>query len=103
MMDQFLARPTLAEGTEQGTTGDSPPVALAGPAAARSDALADLGNDWELKEISLEMTVTDGGRERRVELRDSAAGAERKSMNRRWGAIREDGQRWRLSCAAASP
>jgi hypothetical protein len=28
-----------------------------------------LGNDWELKEITLEMFVPETGRERRVELR----------------------------------
>jgi hypothetical protein len=67
-MDQFLARRTLAEGTEQGTTGDSHRWQLQVQPVRPIDGLV-LGNDWELKEITLEMFVPETGRERRVELR----------------------------------
>jgi hypothetical protein len=67
-MDQFLARRMIAEGTEQGTIGDSHRWQLQVQPVKPIDALV-LGNDWELKEITLEMFVPETGRERRVELR----------------------------------
>jgi general secretion pathway protein I len=63
VMDQFLARRTLAEGTEQGKIGESRWQLQVQPVTP-VEGLA-LGNDWELKEITVEIS----GRESRVELR----------------------------------
>jgi general secretion pathway protein I len=68
VMDQFLARRTLAEGTEHGRTGDTNRWQLQVQPIRPVDGLT-LGNDWELKEIALEIFVPESGRERRVELR----------------------------------
>jgi general secretion pathway protein I len=67
VMDQFLARRTLAEGTEQGKIGESRWQLQVQPVTP-VEGLA-LGNDWELKEIAVEISVPELGRESRVELR----------------------------------
>ena len=68
IMDELLARPTLRDGSENG-----------GVAASRwrtqiqtqrdTEPSLNLGSNWELKEVAVEMTVVDGERERRVELK----------------------------------
>jgi len=69
VMDELLARPKLRDGTESGT------VARTNHWRSQIQTLRDnaptlnLGSNWELKEIGLEMTVADGDRERRVELK----------------------------------
>ena len=68
VMDQFLARGTLTEGTEQGTIGENGRWKLQ-VQPVRSTVELNLGNDWELKEIVLDIIVPESGRERRVELR----------------------------------
>ena len=68
LMDQFLARPTLPEGTEQGTIGENGRWKLQVQPVRSADELI-LGNDWELKDIALDIIVPESGRERRVELR----------------------------------
>lgn len=68
VMDRFLARRTLAEGTEQGKIGESNRWRLQVHPVTPVEGLA-LGNDWELKEIALEIFVPELGRESRVELR----------------------------------
>ena len=68
VMDQFLARGTLMEGTEQGTIGENGRWKLQIQPVRSTEELA-LGNDWELKEIALDLIVPESGRERRVELR----------------------------------
>jgi general secretion pathway protein I len=68
VMDQFLARRTLAEGTEQGTVGESNRWQLQVQPVRPVEELT-LGNNWELKEITLEIFVPESGRERRIELR----------------------------------
>jgi general secretion pathway protein I len=68
VMDQFLARPRLAEGTEHGKIGESNRWQVQVQPVKQIDGLA-LGNDWELKEITLEIFVPESGRERRIELR----------------------------------
>jgi general secretion pathway protein I len=68
IMDQFLARRTLVEGTEQGTIGETNRWQLQVEPVRPVEGLT-LGNDWELKEIRLEIFVPESGRERRVELR----------------------------------
>lgn len=67
IMDQFLARRTLLEGTEQGTIGKANRWQLEVQPVRPVEGLT-LGNDWELKEIRLEIFVPEAGRERRVEL-----------------------------------
>jgi prepilin-type N-terminal cleavage/methylation domain-containing protein len=68
VMDQFLARGTLTEGTEEGTIGENGRWKLQ-VQPVRSTEELNLGNDWELKEIALDIIVPESGRERRVELR----------------------------------
>jgi prepilin-type N-terminal cleavage/methylation domain-containing protein len=68
VMDQFLARGTLTEGTEQGTIGENGRWKLQ-VQPVRSTEELNLGNDWELKEIALDIIVPESSSERRVELR----------------------------------
>ena len=68
VMDQFLARATLTEGTEQGTIGEDGRWKLQVQPVRSAEELV-LGNDWELKEIALDLIIPESGRERRVELR----------------------------------
>ena len=68
VMDQFLSRRTLTEGTEQGTFGEGSRWKLQVQPVTPAEGLT-LGNDWELKEIALDIIVPESGRERRVELR----------------------------------
>ena len=69
VMDELLARPKLRDGTESGT------VARTNHWRSQIQTLRDnapslnLASNWELKEVGLEMTVADGDRERRVELK----------------------------------
>ncbi|HKY07144.1 MAG TPA: prepilin-type N-terminal cleavage/methylation domain-containing protein [Candidatus Binatia bacterium] len=69
VMDELLARKRLEEGSERGK------LAGAGRWSSQVRALRDapsslgLANDWELKEVGLEMTVFDGARERQVDLK----------------------------------
>jgi hypothetical protein len=69
VMDELLARKKLADGSDSGT------VAAVGRWKSQVQAVRDsspslnLSNNWELREVALEMTVADGGRERRVELK----------------------------------
>lgn len=68
VMDQFLAGRTLAEGTEQGIIGENGRWKLQ-VQPVRSAKELSLGNDWELKEIALDIIVPESSSERRVELR----------------------------------
>jgi prepilin-type N-terminal cleavage/methylation domain-containing protein len=68
VMDQFLARRTLAEGTEQGIIGENGRWKLQVQPVRSAEELS-LGNDWELKEIALDIIVPESSSERRVELR----------------------------------
>jgi prepilin-type N-terminal cleavage/methylation domain-containing protein len=68
VMDQFLARRTLAEGTEQGIMGENGRWKLQVQPVRSAEELS-LGNDWELKEIVLDIIVPESSSERRVELR----------------------------------
>ena len=68
VMDQFLARRTLAEGTEQGTIGETNRWQLQVQPIRPVEELT-LGNDWELREITLEIFGPESDREKRIELR----------------------------------
>jgi prepilin-type N-terminal cleavage/methylation domain-containing protein len=68
VMDQFLAGRTLAEGTVQGIIGENGRWKLQVQPVRSAEELS-LGNDWELKEIALDIIVPESSSERRVELR----------------------------------
>ena len=68
VMDQFLAGRTIAEGTEQGIIGENGRWKLQVQPMRSAEELS-LGNDWELKEIVLDIIVPESSSERRVELR----------------------------------
>ena len=69
VMDELLARKKLVEGSQSGTLGAD------GRWNAQVQALRDsqtelaLSSPWALKEVSLEVTVIEAGRERRVDLK----------------------------------
>jgi general secretion pathway protein I len=69
VMDELLARKKLVEGSQSGTLGSE------GRWNAQVQAVRDgqtelvLSSPWTLKEVSLEVTVIEAGRERRVELK----------------------------------
>ena len=68
-MDELLARKKLFEGSDNGTLG------AVGRWKSQVQSLRDaspsltLSSNWELKEVALEMTVTDADRERRVDFK----------------------------------
>jgi hypothetical protein len=68
LMDQFLARRTLKEGNEQGTIGEVSRWQLQVQPVRPAEGLT-LGNDWELKEIALEIFIPGSSRERSVKFR----------------------------------
>lgn len=69
VMDEVLARRTLQDGSERGRAEPNRHWTLQIQPVQQSDQTLTLSNDWELKEISLDMAVMDGDRERHVELR----------------------------------
>jgi prepilin-type N-terminal cleavage/methylation domain-containing protein len=72
IMDEILLRREIEDGPQQGSLNDKARWKL-GIQRVREQAdsvsLSSDSNDWELKEITLELRVTDSGRERPVELR----------------------------------
>ena len=68
-MDEILLRRKIEEGAQQGSLNESARWKLAiEPVREPSDRLS-LSSAWELKEITLDVRVTDAGRDRPVELR----------------------------------
>jgi prepilin-type N-terminal cleavage/methylation domain-containing protein len=69
VMDELLARPKLRDGSETGTL--APGNRWRAQIQTRRDTTPslNLGSNWELKEVGVEMTVPEGQRERRVELK----------------------------------
>ena len=68
VMDNFLARGALQEGTERGTLDPQSRWVLQVQGMKNVSTELSLSNDWELKEVALDLVVSDGGRERHVEL-----------------------------------
>ena len=68
VMDQFLSRAELPEGTERGTLNAQSRWQLQVQGTKNASTELSLSNNWELKEIALDITVSDAGRERRLEL-----------------------------------
>jgi prepilin-type N-terminal cleavage/methylation domain-containing protein len=69
LMDELLARKKLTEGAQTGTVGADVRWSAQVQALRDSTPSLNLSSPWELKEVALEMTVTDGERERRIELK----------------------------------
>jgi prepilin-type N-terminal cleavage/methylation domain-containing protein len=69
LMDELLARKKLSEGSDSGTLGAAGRWKSQIQTWRDSSPSLNLSNNWELKEVALEMTVMDGDRERRVELK----------------------------------
>ena len=68
-MDEILLRRKIEEGALQGALNERARWKLAiEPVREPSDTLS-LSSAWELKEITLDLRVTDAGRDRPVELR----------------------------------
>ncbi|HSE88976.1 MAG TPA: type II secretion system protein [Candidatus Binatia bacterium] len=68
-MDEILLRRTIEEGAQQGSLNERARWKLGiEPVREPSDTLS-LSSAWELKEITLDMRMTDAGRDRPVELR----------------------------------
>ena len=69
VMDELLARPKLHDGSESGTV--TPAQRWRSQIQTLRDATPSLslGSNYELKEVAVEMAVTDGVQERRVELK----------------------------------
>jgi prepilin-type N-terminal cleavage/methylation domain-containing protein len=68
-MDEILLRRRIEEGPQQGSLNERARWKLGvEPVREPSDTLS-LSSAWELKEITLDMRVTDTGRDRPVELR----------------------------------
>jgi prepilin-type N-terminal cleavage/methylation domain-containing protein len=68
-MDEILLRRKIEEGAQQGSLNEKTRWKVGiEPVKEPSDTLS-LSSAWELKEITLDMRVTEAGRDRTVELR----------------------------------
>ena len=68
-MDEILLRRKIDEGPQQGALDARVRWKLAIDSVRESADTLSLSSPWELKEMTLDMRVTDGGRDRIVELR----------------------------------
>lgn len=69
VMDELLARKKLPEGSESGRLGTEGRWQAQTQAVRESTSTLSLSSQWELKEVTLEMIMGDGGRERSVEFK----------------------------------
>lgn len=69
VMDEFLARRGLLEGTEAGTFDQKSRWQLRVQPVNQGPDELSLSSGLELKEVALDIIVTEAGRERRVELK----------------------------------
>jgi general secretion pathway protein I len=69
VMDELLARRKLSEGSDSGTFGAAGRWKSQVQTWRDTSPSLNLSSNWELKEVALEMTVTDGERERRVDFK----------------------------------
>jgi prepilin-type N-terminal cleavage/methylation domain-containing protein len=69
MMDELLARKKLSEGSDSGTLGTAGRWKSQVQTVRDASPSLNLSSNWELKEVALEMTVAEGERERRVDLK----------------------------------
>jgi prepilin-type N-terminal cleavage/methylation domain-containing protein len=68
-MDEILLRRKIDEGAQQGSLNEKARWKLGIESVREPSDTLTLSSPWELKEIILDMHVTDGGRDRPVELR----------------------------------
>ena len=69
VMDELLARRTISDGSQNGKLGASGRWHAQVQAVRDPSPSLDLSSNWELKEVALEVTVTESGIERRVDLK----------------------------------
>ena len=69
VMDELLARRTLSEGGQNGRLANNGRWNAQVQTIRDPTADLDLSRTWELKEVSLEVTVNESGVERRVDLK----------------------------------
>ena len=69
VMDELLARRKLPEGSDSGTLGAVGRWKSQVHTRRDSSPALVLSSKWELKEVALEMTVTNEERERRIEVK----------------------------------
>ncbi len=69
VMDDLLARRTLADGVQSGRFGANGRWQAQVQAVRDPSSSPELSSNWELKEVALEMTVIESGLERRVHLK----------------------------------
>lgn len=67
VMDELLARPKLQDGTERGRLDGNGRWTLQVQGTKNAPTDLSLSNPWELKEVALDVRITDAGRERTVE------------------------------------
>lgn len=68
-MDEILLRRKIEEGAQQGVLNDKTRWRLGIEPVREPSERLELSSAWELKEIILDMRVTEAGRDRPVELR----------------------------------
>jgi general secretion pathway protein I len=69
VMDGLLAQKQLAEGSQSGTVGNGGRWNAQVQAVRDATPALNLASSWELKEVALEMTVNDGGIDRRIDFK----------------------------------
>jgi prepilin-type N-terminal cleavage/methylation domain-containing protein len=69
IMDELLARKKLSEGSDSGTLGTAGRWKSQVQTVRDASPSLNLSSNWELKEVALEMTVSEGERERRVDFK----------------------------------
>jgi prepilin-type N-terminal cleavage/methylation domain-containing protein len=69
VMDELLARRTLSEGGQNGRLANNGRWNALVQTVRDPTADLDLSRNWELKEVTLEVTVNESGVERRVDLK----------------------------------
>ena len=67
MMDEFLLRPKMEDGSERGSTQGKSRWTFQVQTVRDPSPTLSLGSDWELKELKLNLLMMDAGRERQVE------------------------------------
>jgi general secretion pathway protein I len=69
VMDELLARKKLFEGSDSGRLGAAGRWKSEVQAVRDASPSLTLSTNWELKEVALEVTLTEADRERRVDLK----------------------------------
>jgi len=69
VLDDILARSKLEDGAEQGTFDDRTRWQLQVQTVRDPQGELTLGSNLELKDVTVNLTVNDGGRERRLEFK----------------------------------